>query len=75
MNKKGSSERPELHVGDEIDVKIRGVIMERGSEVLTINLSELRQQGRVDKDVLVYTPYEAITSAPIREHMPHEVPS
>lgn len=75
MNKKGPSKRPELQVGDEIDIIIRGVILERGSEFITVNPSELRQQGKIDKDISLYVPYEAITSEPIREHMPHEVPS
>lgn len=68
------NKRPELKVGDEITVNIRGRIVEIGSELITINLVELTQQGRVNQDVLVYCPPESINSSPIRERLPNEIP-
>ena len=64
-----------VKVGDEITVVVRGRIVEMGSEMLTINLVELRQQNRTNQDIIIYTPYEAIESQPIQERMPNEIPS
>ena len=66
---------PALNVGDEITVRVRGRIVEKGSEMVTINLVELRQQGRTNQDIVIYTPYESIETKPLQERMPNEIPS
>jgi hypothetical protein len=46
----------ELNVGDEINVVVRGRIIEKGAEIVVVDLLELFQQNRVPNPV--YIPIE-----------------
>ena len=69
------TKRPEYNIGDEVQVSVRGRIVEMGSELLTINLVELRQQNRTNQDIVIYSTYEAVESSAIQERMPNEIPN
>lgn len=65
-----------LNCGDEINVIVRGRVVEVGNEMSTIDLVELYQQGRVAKPIFMTIPTAEIRSAPLPyEGMPGEDPN
>jgi len=54
-----------LAVGDEVNVVIRGRVVERGGEMCTIDLVELLHQNRIREPLLIPMPIKEVRSRPI----------
>ena len=62
-------------VYDEVDVWVRGRIIEVGPELCMVDLIELYQQMRVDKPIRIAVPTVNITKKQLkREKLPPEIP-
>lgn len=62
-------------VYDEVDVWVRGRIIEVGPEICMVDLIELFQQMRTDKPIRIAVPTDALMGRKLKkEKLPPEIP-